>query len=262
MNDFDFQPEQPSLIEIFKSDNEMGNISNVWHEMGHIIGNLICKRIGFSEGFGDVKEIHLKGLNNSKVLYEDLFLSIENAQITYDKRILDFYGYPNGEYSDSSNEKILKKIIEDDPKRFFTYLIQLFSGGLFNIFYLNPNPNQTDFERCFQDYDVTSLDYIDGRAGSDWTKCRKYSAYIKANLGEIIYFRNGLFEFFKDHKLFEVFQELIKDVAKKFNNEIIKDQDVQYILVKIEEILNEIDEEFFKEIIEKINLLYHKVFVG
>ena len=258
MNNFNFEENKQPLYEMFKADEEIVNISNVWHEMGHAIGNLVCKKIGFYEVFGNVKEIHLLGVDDSKIVYDKHFLHIENAKIIYDKTNLDFYGYPNVKYLDSSNEIILKKIITENPKRFFNYLIQLFSGGLFNIFCLETNPDFDYFDRCFSEYDVTYLDRIEGRAGNDWTKCRKYGGYLKADLGEMIHFRNELFDFFKEYNFFEFFKNLIEEVGRKFNNKIIKDEELSDILLKIEEILNRVDKRFFEELSVKINFCLEK----
>lgn len=258
MEVFNFEEEEflHKKIDESKESNEV-NISNVWHEMGHVIGNLICQKLGYK--LGKITEIHLKGINGSKVKYDNLFFHVENSKMHCHKENLDFYGYPNCNYLDFSDEEEMKQKVETNSKLLLFYFIQLFSGGIFNIYYLNKNPDFECFENCFRDTDITNLESVNGRAGNDWTKCRRYLGYIKGNLGEIIYFRNELFNVFQEYKIFESFQSLIEKTAERFNEKIINKMDLEETLLEVKSILDTIENKFFEKLKEEIDLCFNKM---
>lgn len=258
MSNFDFDYSGPlyERIEPPNSNKEEPNISNVWHEMGHVIGNLICNKLGYNPG--EIIEIHLNGANGSKVSYENLFFHVEGVK-TCDIDILDFYGYSNCMYIESSHEEELRAKVQNNKKDFFIYLIELYLGGLFNIYYFNQAPNFKCFKECYTDYESTSLECIEGRAGDDWTKSRKCLGYIRADLSEVIDFRNGLFYVLQEHDIFESFRNLIEETSERFNGKIIDKANLEEILLKAQAILDGIDNRFLDQLSEHVDEYLHKI---
>ncbi|WP_312822551.1 hypothetical protein [Epilithonimonas sp.] len=254
MSDFTFE-DKNSLGNSFNNNEKLEmeeNISHVWHEVGHIVGNIIAKKLGYD--FGGFKEISFlspeSGQSYVKQIELNYFIASERP-----RGYLDFYGQKNESYFNKEDEEKIKEETKH-LKKLLHYFIYLFSGGYFNIFYYKKeeNPSEDDFENCYYD---SIRDYYGNhfasRAGNDWSKVRELSGYQKLHLGKIIYFRNELFNIFKEIGIFKLLSESIDEIAKEFNGKKMDEKESMLIYEKISVTLESLDMGSLQEIEQLIN---------
>lgn len=160
---------------------------------------------------------------------------------------------------ESSHEEELREKVQKNIKDFFTYQIQLYLGGMFNIYYLNQKPDFKYFKECYTDYESTSLQNIEGRAGNDWTKSRKCLGYIKADLSKVTDFRNELFYILERYDIFESFRNLIEKISERFNGKIIDKAGLKEVLSEAQKILDAVDGHFFDQLSKHIDEYLTKI---
>lgn len=251
MSDFTFE-DTNSLGNSFNNNEKLEiekNTSHVWHEVGHIVGNIIAKKLGYD--FGGFKEIsflsHKSGQSYVKPTEPRYFIGVEQLEC------LDFYGLKNVCYANKEDDEKIKEET-NDLEKLLHYFIYLFSGGYFNIFYYKQDSNQNDFENCYfdstQDYDEN---YFTSRAGNDWSKTRNLAGFQKLHLGKIIYFRNELFNIFKEIGIFKLLSGSIDEIAKEFNGKKLDEKESMLIYEKISVTLESLDVSSLQEIEQLIN---------
>lgn len=187
----------------------------IWHEMGHVFGDIIANSVG--DNFGTIKEI---------VFTDKPYVKFENncGSYFYEGKELaecrDFYGQRNR----CIDENITVKVAAFDKSRILAYILYLTFGGLFNIYACNDDPAEQDFDDCFiDDYKNCDLSKFYACGGNDWSKCRIVAGNQKLHLGKIIEFRNTLFFLLIECDVFKKLDSFINNVYIKYSGAKLSD---------------------------------------
>ena len=214
--------------EINDQEDDINKIESqtVWHEIGHVIGFIISQK--FNKQFGAISGIVLID-EKARVEHNcNLFKAKDNVP-----RDRDEIGNTIFYYSQKDNKRLKENL--DDPLRFLEYSIFTLSGGLFNIYSINPNPTKIDFENCFlDDPDQKQEGSFISMAGNDWSKLRNLIAIKNWKENIFFNFKIELFELMKKHRLFESYREIIENVDSTFNGREIIGLDLEELINKIQ----------------------------
>lgn len=257
--DFDFEnaetPEEIIKLLEEKGVDENFQINNIWHEIGHLFGIVISKRLGFD--IYEVIEVSFVRKNSYVKLEDNMFKLRKHLPASP-----DYYGLKNV-YIEGASE-VDSKLENNEYKLedLFKYLIYSLCGGILELyFHKGNNPDLNDFENCFNnDEDNIENIGLNGCAGNDWDKVRFLISREKISLELFKKFRNKLFWILLENNFFNHIKEFIQETYEKHRNKKLDKNEAQCLLLKAEECFDKSPnrDKIIKEMDDEIKTLITK----
>lgn len=204
-----------SLAKIFSEESNFEYpVEYVWHEMGHLIALLICKKLGFD--FGNVTKINF-GYKPRIVTDSNIYQIIGAEKI--ERR--NFYNEKSmWHYEDSVIDEITKNA--SNHRRTLLYFVYLISGGLFNIYYIEKTVTEEYMSKCFREDENYGykFGYL-SKGGSDWSKVKNIAGTQRWSMKFLTDFRTEVLELFLEYNVFENMSEFLEEINTQFNGKSI-----------------------------------------
>lgn len=215
------------------------HLTNVWHEMGHLVGHQIAGKLGFHLGaidkidFGNAPRIFTLSMYSPAGKLMDC---------------TDSYGLRNMCFDCQADIDRISQAVKN-KRMTLAYFLYLLCGGLFNIYAVTKNPDSSDFEDCYLDSaEHEGVDYITARAGNDWSKLRRLAQFEMWDLGILKNLRSGLFFLFLDFGAFCLLAPFLDSVDEKYNGQLLSGKDLEALETELENILDGIDPVFWAQL--------------
>lgn len=220
------------------------HITNVWHEMGHLIGHQMAKRLGYD--FGKITALHFG--ESPKICTTSIYSPKGNVL-----ECIDEYGLKNMCLDDQQDIDRIAAAVKD-KKATLAYIIYLLGGGLFNIYAVKETPDESDFNDCYLDsIEEEGADFITARAGNDWSKVRRLAQIDHWDLKALVDLRSALFFLLRDNGVFALLKPTLDQTDLNHNGEIISGTVLTSVELEMEKSLNIIDAAFWEKLDKLLN---------